>query len=155
MEFVKNNLAHKGLILLGSKQNEVKTMAADALAPCIITASLTKVLAMWDKWLLVFHEESFNLPVPSIDYKMLENVNGSGRECAAVFYMVLLSIDSKTRSQGSHTSVTWPKNLSMISIKINSVQKGSGWKTSKFCGLLPHGWSCLWFTVSTHDKMYF
>ena len=51
--------------------------------------------------------------------------------------------------------VTWPKNLSMISIKINSVQKGSGWKTSKFCGLLPHGWSCLWFTVSTHAKMYF
>ena len=43
----------------------VNTMAVDALASCIARSSVTMVLTMQDKWVLVFHKEGFQLPVLS------------------------------------------------------------------------------------------
>ena len=40
-------------------------MAADALAPCLARSSATMTLTTQDKWVLVFHWEGFQLPVPS------------------------------------------------------------------------------------------
>ena len=40
-------------------------MVADALAPCVTRSSATMTLTMQDKWVLVFHWERFQLPVPS------------------------------------------------------------------------------------------
>ena len=34
-------------------------MAADALAPCVAKSPAAMVLTMWDKRVLVFHEEGF------------------------------------------------------------------------------------------------
>ena len=45
-------------------QNEVNVMAANALAPYVARASVTMLLAVWDKWVLVFHEERFQPPTP-------------------------------------------------------------------------------------------
>ena len=45
-------------------ENEVKTMSADALAPCITRTPATMVLTVLDKQFLVFHFEGFQLPVP-------------------------------------------------------------------------------------------
>ena len=45
--------------------NEVNTMAADALAPCVARTSATIALIMLDKQVLVFHKEGSHLPVPS------------------------------------------------------------------------------------------
>ena len=44
--------------------NEVNTMAADALAPCIARSLAALALIVWDKWAFVFHKEGFQLPVP-------------------------------------------------------------------------------------------
>ena len=40
-------------------------MAADALAPYVARSSATMVFTLWDKQVLVFHGERFQLTVPS------------------------------------------------------------------------------------------
>ena len=47
-------------------------MTADALAPRVARASAAMVLTMEDKQILVFHEEGFQLPVPSPFCEKLE-----------------------------------------------------------------------------------
>ena len=42
---------------------QVRTMAADALAPCVTSSSAAMILTMLDKWDLVFYQEIFQLTV--------------------------------------------------------------------------------------------
>ena len=39
-------------------------MAADVLAPCVTRSSVAMVLARLDEWVLVFHDEGFEIPAP-------------------------------------------------------------------------------------------
>ena len=39
----------------------VSTMAADALAPCIVRSSATRILNLQDKQIIVIHDEEFPL----------------------------------------------------------------------------------------------
>ena len=57
------------------RNNWVNTIATDALAPYIPRSSETMLLAMSDKWFLVFHEVGFQLLVPSQYWETMENVN--------------------------------------------------------------------------------
>ena len=52
----------------------VNTMAADALAPCVARASAATVLTLYDKLVLAFHEEGFQLPAHSLCQEMIKNV---------------------------------------------------------------------------------
>ena len=49
-------------------------MAADALASYVARASVTMVLTVQDKLVPVYHEEGFQLPVPSHRQEITDNV---------------------------------------------------------------------------------
>ena len=50
-------------------------MAADALAPFITRSSAIIILTMQDKWVLVFHEEEFQVHLPSECWEIIKNAN--------------------------------------------------------------------------------
>ena len=51
------------------------TMVADALAPCVARPSATMQLACMPEKVFVFHKETFQLPVLSEHWEMIENSN--------------------------------------------------------------------------------
>ena len=53
----------------------INTMAADALAPCVIGSLGAMVLTVQDQQVLVFHKEKFQLPLPTLFQEVLENAN--------------------------------------------------------------------------------
>ena len=57
---------HSGIKARMFCENKVNIMAADALAPCSITRPSAAVLmTVWDKQVLVFHDEKFQLAASS------------------------------------------------------------------------------------------
>ena len=66
-------------------------MAADSLAPCDAKSSAAMVLTMWDKRILVFHNEKFQALVSSQCSEMIENTN--------VFFMFSQKNPSTGRNQ--------------------------------------------------------
>ena len=50
-------------------------MAADVLTPFIANSLGAMILALQDKWFLVFYEEYFQLPVQSYCLEIIENAN--------------------------------------------------------------------------------
>ena len=51
------------------------TMAADDLAPCVARSSAAMVLTKQDKQVLIYHKDTFQLPVPSQWWEIIENAN--------------------------------------------------------------------------------
>ena len=60
-----NSLNLRGAEIVIFWDNQVNTIAADALATCVARSSAAMILIMQDKQVLVIHEERFQLPVPS------------------------------------------------------------------------------------------
>ena len=54
---------------------EYNTVAADDLAPGVPRLSVTMLLTMQDKGVLVFHEEGFQIPAPSQHWETIKNAN--------------------------------------------------------------------------------
>ena len=57
-----------------SWENQVNTISAGALAPCITKTSATMVSTMQSKCILVMHRERFQLPAPSQCWEITTNV---------------------------------------------------------------------------------
>ena len=50
-------------------------MAADALVPCVAGPSAAMILAMWNRLVMVFQEEGFQLPLSFQSEGMVQIVN--------------------------------------------------------------------------------
>ena len=57
------------------QKNQVNITAADALAPCIARLSTAMVFSVYVYWILVLHEERFQLLKPSQCWEMTETKN--------------------------------------------------------------------------------
>ena len=64
-------------ILWGWQNNEINSLATDALAPWVtlLSAAMVPVLAIHDKQILVLHDERFQLPSPPQCRDIIENAN--------------------------------------------------------------------------------
>ena len=56
-------------------ENEVNTLAADALAPCVARSSAAMLFNVHNRWVLIFHEEGVQPAVPSQCWAMIGNIN--------------------------------------------------------------------------------
>ena len=66
----RDHYGSQGLILFVAEAvifqaHKVHIMAVDALAPCVARSSVAIVLAAYNNWVLDFHVDEFQLPVPS------------------------------------------------------------------------------------------